>query len=156
MGNPAPKNIYDSEWVQQETPRGTWRYLDISGDHLGLRMEKLAPGETSSIHHYHTLEEEHVIAIEGNATLILGIEELALKRGDHTWFRAGDEVGHHIVNRSSDPFTFLVIGERKRGDVCFYPEHGVANVKALNSGWKQFDVEQRTTLLQASSSSEGR
>jgi len=145
------KNIYDSEWEQQETPRGTWRYLDISGEHLGLRIERLEPGGTSSIHHYHTLEEEHVIALDGDATLVLGADEHAVGRGDHVWFRAGDELGHHFVNRSSAPFTFLVVGERKRGDVCIYPDQGVASIKALNSGWKQFDIEHRSRLLQEDS-----
>ncbi len=146
------KNIYESKWEEKSTPRGeTWKYLDISGEHLGLRLEELAPGDTSSIHHYHTLEEEHVIALDGDATLVLGSEEHSLKRGDHVWFKAGDEVGHHIVNNSSAPFTFLVIGERKRGDVCFYPDQGVATIKALNSGWKQFNIEQRTKTLQEES-----
>ena len=146
------KNIYESKWAEKSTPRGeTWKYLDISGEHLGLRLEELAPGDTSSIHHYHTLEEEHVIALDGDATLVLGSEEHSLKRGDHVWFKAGDEVGHHIVNNSSAPFTFLVIGERKRGDVCFYPDQGVATIKALNSGWKQFNIEQRTKTLQEES-----
>ena len=143
------KNIYESKWEEKSKPQGgTWNYLDISGEHLGLRLEELAPGDTSSIHHYHTLEEEHVIALDGDATLVLGSEEHSLKRGDHVWFKAGDEVGHHIVNNSSAPFTFLVIGERKRGDVCFYPDQGVANNKALNSGRKQFNIEQRTKMLQ--------
>lgn len=145
------KNIYDSEWNEQDTPRGTWTFLDLSGDHLGMRIETLKPGDTSSIHHFHTQEEEHVIALEGDATLVLGSDEQPLKRGDHVWFRAGDEVGHHIANNSSAPFTFLVLGERKRGDVCFYPDQGVANIKALNSGWKQFDIEQRTKTLQEES-----
>ncbi len=146
------KNIYESKWEEKSTQRGeTLKYFDISGEHLGLRLEELAPGDTSSIHHYHTLEEEHVIALDGDATLVLGSEEHSLKRGDHVWFKAGDEVGHHIVNNSSAPFTFLVIGERKRGDVCFYPDQGVATIKALNSGWKQFNIEQRTKTLQEES-----
>ena len=142
METPVSKNIYEAIWEKQATPGGgMWKYLDISGEHLGLRLEELAPGDTSSIHHFHTLEEEHVIVLEGDASLLLGSDEHRLKRGDHVWFKAGDEVGHHIVNRSSGPFVYLVIGERKDGDVVFYPEKGVAMVKALN--WKQYDVEQR-------------
>jgi uncharacterized cupin superfamily protein len=151
MDRQPSKNIYESEWEEQDTPRGKWTFLDLSGDHLGLRIEKLESDDTSSIHHYHTLEEEHVIALDGDATLVLGSEEHSLKRGDHVWFKAGDEAGHHIVNRSLAPFTFLVIGERKRGDVCIYPDQGVATIKALNSGWKQFDIEQRAKTLQEES-----
>ena len=140
------KNIYESEWEEQDTPRGIWRYLDISGDHLGLRIEKLQPSDTSSIHHYHTLEEEHLIVLEGEATLVLGSKESAIKRGDHLWFKAGEELGHHIRNDCPDPCVFLVIGERKSGDVVVYPEKQVAMVKAL--GWKQYDIDQRVTPIQ--------
>jgi uncharacterized cupin superfamily protein len=143
MATPVTANIFESPWEMKETPRGgIWKYLDISGEHLGLRLEELAPGATSSIHHFHTLEEEHVIVLEGEASLVLGGEEHRVTRGDHVWFKAGEEVGHHIVNRSDRPFKFLVIGERKEGDVVFYPEAGVATVKAL--GWKQYDVKQRS------------
>ena len=145
---PQIRNIHTSDWEEQETPQGLWSYLDLSGDHLGLRIEKLEPGDESSIHHYHTLEEEHVIVLEGVGTLVLGTDEHPLGKGDHVWFRAGDEVGHHLVNRSTEAFTFLVIGERRRGDVCVYPDDGVALVKALNSGWKQFDITPRTRSLQ--------
>jgi len=56
-------------WREEQTPRGeTWRYLDLSGEHLGVRIEELQPGASSSVHHYHTLEEEHVLVLEGAAT----------------------------------------------------------------------------------------
>ncbi len=143
------KNIYESTWEEGTTPRGGyWKYLDISGEHLGLRLEEMPPGGTSSIHHYHTLEEEHVIVLDGEATLVLGSDEYLVKTGDHFWFKAGEEEGHHIENRTNEAFKFLVIGERKRGDVVFYPDEGVAAVKALNSGWKQFNFEQRAKTLQ--------
>lgn len=141
------KNIYESEWQEKTVARGTWSFLDLSGDHLGLRIETLHPGDSSSIHHYHTREEEHVIALAGEATLVLGSAEQPLKRGDHVWFKAGEEIGHHLVNDSAGDFTFLVVGERNPGDVCIYPDAGVANIKALNSGWKQFNIEERATLL---------
>ena len=141
MVAPVSKNIFESPWEVKETPgAATWKYLDISGEHLGLRLEELATGDTSSTHHFHTLEEEHVIVLEGEATLVLGVEEHLVRRGDHFWFKAGEEAGHHIVNRSEHPFKYLVIGERKEGDVVFYPEKGVVMVKALK--WKQYNFQQ--------------
>ena len=145
---PQIRNLNTGQWEEQATPRGPWSYLDLCGEHLGVRVEQLNQGETSSIHHYHTLEEEHVIALQGKATLVFGDREHRFAEGDHVWFRAGDEMAHHFINPFAEPFRFLVIGERKRGDVCIYPEHGVANIMALNSGWKQFDVRQRERLLQ--------
>ena len=131
-------NIHTSQW---ET-RGDWRLLDLSGKHIGVRIEDLDPGDSSSIHHYHTLEEEHVIVLDGTGVLVLGDEEHDLVAGDHCWFAAGDERAHHIENRSDASLKFLVFGERKKGDVVVYPKQGVAMVKALE-GWKQFNVTER-------------
>lgn len=138
-------NIHEAQWKEQSTPRGTtWSSLDLSGQHLGVRLEATPPGGSSSVHHYHTLEEEHVLALEGEAVLIFGDEEIALKAGDHCWFEAGDETAHHIENRSDTAeFKFLVFGERKSGDVVVYPRHKVMMVKALE--WKQFIYEPRET-----------
>ncbi|MEM7220704.1 MAG: cupin domain-containing protein [Pseudomonadota bacterium] len=149
MGAPQIRSLQDDAWQEQNKPLGIWKFLDLCGEHLGVRVEELAVGDVSSVHHYHTLEEEHVIALEGQATLVFGDQEYPFVAGDHVWFRAGDEIAHHFVNSGTSAFRCLVIGERKRGDVCVYPEHGVANIKAMNSGWKQFDIAQRSRLLQA-------
>ena len=126
-------NINDSEFEETALQRGgTWRRLDLSGEHLGVRIEELAPGGTSSFHHYHSLEEEHVLVLSGTATLHLGSDEHDLREGDHVWFAAGEETAHHIENRGAGNFRFLVFGERKQGDVVFYPNGPVMMVKALN------------------------
>lgn len=135
-------NIYETELREEKTSQGSlWRYLDLSGEHLGVRVEELSPGDTSSYHHFHTLEEEHVLALEGQATLHLGSEHRELTAGDHVWFKAGEELPHHIENDSSAPFRFLVFGERLNGDVVVYPEGPVMMVKAL--GFKQYRFEER-------------
>ena len=42
-------NIETAQWREDTNARGgTWRYIDLSGDHLGVRIEELAPGEHSS------------------------------------------------------------------------------------------------------------
>ncbi len=133
---PHIHNIYDAEWKKEETARGgVWKYVDLSGERLGARIEELNPGDTSSVHHFHTSEEEHVLALEGNATLVLGSEKFPVKPGDHFWFAAGAEEAHHIENTSNEAFRFLVFGERNSHDVVVYPEHQVMLVKGL--GFRQ-------------------
>lgn len=135
-------NINGADWEERTNPRGeTWRFIDLSGKRLGVRVEEMQPGETSSVHHFHTLEEEHVLVLEGSATLILGADRHALKAGDHVWFEAGKEEAHHIENTSSQPFKFLVFGERNPQDVVVYPEQQVMLIKSL--GWKQFTYRLR-------------
>ena len=63
----------DEDWKEEPNARGEqWKYRDLNGEHIGVRIEELSPGTTSSEHHYHTSEEEHVIVLEGTATLVWG------------------------------------------------------------------------------------
>ena len=143
--DPAKVNIrkIDEGWKEESNARGgRWKFRDLSGENLGVRIEELGPGSTSSEHHYHTAEEEHVIMLDGCATLVLGDEKHPLSAGDHVWFRAGEELAHHIINESSEPCQFLVFGERKAEDVVVYPEHQVMMLKSL--GFKQFTYRNLT------------
>ncbi len=125
-------NIYTTQMETRQSVRGEsdWRCLDISGEHLGVRVEELPAGSNSSHHHYHTAEEEHVLVLEGTATLHLGDDAIEITKGDHVLFRAGDETAHHIENSSSEPFTYLVFGERRQDDVVIYPLSSMALVKS--------------------------
>jgi len=117
---PHTHNIYNASWTEEKTSRGdTWKYLDLSGEHLGVRIEELKPGDSSSIHHFHTAEEEHILILEGSATLHLG-------------FASGEETPHHIENTSEEPVRFLVFGERNPNDIVVYPEHQVMLTKGLH------------------------
>lgn len=134
MGEQMPEitNIFEGEWKQEPNARGeTWKHLDLPCERLGVRLEELAPGGSSSVHHFHTAEEEHVIVLEGTATLMLDSGNVALKRGDHVCFVAGSNEAHHIENTSGQSFRFLVFGERNPNDVVVYPEHQVMVVKGL-------------------------
>jgi uncharacterized cupin superfamily protein len=131
---PDITNINDSTFVEITTGRGeSERQLDLSGQHLGVRIEDLPPGATSSYHHYHTLEEEHVLVLSGAATLHLGSAQHVLREGDHVCFLAGEPTPHHIENTGSGRFKFLVFGERNPGDTVFYPNGPVMMVKALGN-----------------------
>jgi uncharacterized cupin superfamily protein len=132
-------NIHTATYEQGESQRGeaTWRFLDLSGEHMGVRVEETPPRGTSSHHHYHLQEEEHVLVLAGSATLHLGDAAVELNEGDHVWFPAGEEVPHHIENTSSKPFRFLVFGERKAEDVVFYPRGSVMLVKSAR-GWQRY------------------
>ena len=135
-------NIYDASMETRQSARGEadWRCLDLSGEHLGVRIEELPPGSNSSYHHYHTAEEEHVLVLSGTATLHLGDEAIAISKGDHALFPGGLETPHHIENSSTEPFTYLVFGERKQDDVVIYPQSSIALVKsAQGHRWYTFD-----------------
>ncbi len=139
-------NIHTAPLATRTSPRGEpdWRCLDLSGEHLGVRIEELQPGSNSSYHHYHTAEEEHVLVLDGNGTLHLGAEAIDINPGDHIAFPAGDEVAHHIENTSTEPLRYLVFGERKQDDVVMYPQSSIALVKSAR-GHRWYTYEEYNT-----------
>ena len=100
------------------------------GRKIGIAYEELPPGKQSCPFHYHMLEEEHIIALEGEATLRLGEERYTIKAGDYVGFPAGQRAGHCLVNESGAPFRFIIIGDHQPDDVCVYPDSGKVVVRA--------------------------
>ena len=109
----------------------SFRALELGGTDIGARIEELPPGGTSSEHHWHSAEEEHVFVVSGHAVLVLDAEEIALSEGDHVAFPASEGVAHHLENRSDAPCRYLVYGERKTHDIISYPKHDVLFLKGL-------------------------
>ncbi len=98
---------------------------------VGVSIEELPPGKQSCPFHWHVKEEEHILALEGRATLRLGDERIELRAGDYAVFPARQEAGHCLVNESDEVFRFVMIGEKKRDEVCVYPDSNKVLVRSL-------------------------
>ena len=55
-------------------------------------------------------------------TLITDEGATTVKPGMCAGFKAGVENAHHLINRSQEEATFLVVGSRVRGDKAHYPD----------------------------------
>jgi uncharacterized cupin superfamily protein len=102
------------------------------GRKIGIAYEELPPGKQSVPLHYHLLEEEHLIALEGEATLRLGEERHRIKAGDYVGFPAGQRAGHCLVNEGNAPFRYIVVGDHEPNDVCIYPDSNKVLVRKLD------------------------
>ena len=83
--------------------------------------------------HYHMLEEEHALILEGEVTLLLGDERYDMKAGDYVCFPAGRKVGHSFMNSGTGPCRYLMIGEHSPNEVCVYPDSNKIMIRALRS-----------------------
>ena len=108
--------------------------------HVGVRIESPAPGKRLCPRHYHMLEEEHAIILEGEVTLLLGDESHVMKPGDYVCFPAGRKIGHAFLNSGTGPCRYLMIGERNPNEVCVYPDSNKVAVDALRSRESIFDM----------------
>jgi uncharacterized cupin superfamily protein len=111
-----------------------------SGYRVGLLIEAPAPGLRLAPLHYHMLEEEQALILEGQVTLLLGEERHEMKPGDYVCFPAGRKVGHCFMNSGTGPCSYLMIGERNANDVCVYPDSNKMAVAALRTKDDIFDM----------------
>ena len=131
----ASESVPWEEWKQGERFGSRFRHLTkaaVGSEYrVGVSIEELPPGKQSCPFHWHVKEEEHILALEGRATLRLGDERIELKAGDYVCFPARQSAGHCLVNESDAPFRFVMIGERKPDEVCVYPDSNKVLVRSL-------------------------
>ena len=123
------------EWSQGVRYYTRARYLSDTMEttnHIGIGIEELPPGKQSAPFHYHLLEEEHVIVLEGSMRLRLGEEELPLKAGDYACFPAGRTEGHCFINRGPETCRYIIIGDRNENEVCVYPDSDKVMIRGFN------------------------
>ena len=89
---------------------------------FGVNLLRLAPGVWSSQRHWHSKEDELAYVLEGEVVLVTDAGEEVLKAGDCAGFKAGEEDGHHLQNRSGREALVLEIGSRIEGDSASYPD----------------------------------
>ena len=118
----------------------TYAALGRPDYHVGVLIEAPAPGKRLAPRHYHMLEEEHALILEGEATLLLGDERHAMTAGDYVCFPAGRKVGHSLMNSGTGPCRYLMVGQSDASDVCVYPDSNKMAVKALRTERCVYDM----------------
>lgn len=107
------------------------------GSQISVAMEVLPPGRQANQSHYHMLEEEHVFIIEGGLTLRLGAKSYVLSSGHYVCFSAGQKVAHALINHTSQPCRYLILGNPQAHDVAVFPDTGRVSVKLMEEGYRK-------------------
>jgi len=111
---------------------------------FGVKRITLAPGVWSSQRHWHSHEDELVYIISGNPTLIDETGETILSPGDFTTHPAGDDNGHHMINRTDEDVVFIIVGTRQPSeDSCHYPDVDLS-LSANGTSTREFTRKDRT------------
>lgn len=109
------------------------------GDVFGLRrfgvnLTRLAPGAVSSLLHRHSRQDEFILVLEGEPTLITERGETLLHPGMCAGFPAAGPA-HHLVNRSGRDVVYVEIGDRTAGDEVSYPEDDLVAQRGADGRW---------------------
>lgn len=141
----AAESVPWEEWSKGSRFGSRYRHLTKAvmgeGYHVGVAIEELLPGKQSSPAHYHMLEEEHILILEGRVTLRLGEETIEMSAGDYVCFPARQKAGHCLVNTSDAPCRFLVIGEQKPDEVCVYTDSNKILVRSVREVYDRSQVK---------------
>jgi uncharacterized cupin superfamily protein len=97
---------------------------------FGVNSVKLNPGAWSALRHWHEAEDEFVLLLDGVLTLIDNNGEHLLTPGTVVGFPAGEANGHHLINRSDEAASYLVVGSRKPStETIHYPDEDFGPVR---------------------------
>ena len=111
MSRYSVKNFMDVEPmgdVSSLEMRFTRKYLD--SEQLGVTLERLAPGFSSTDGHRHEVQEEAYVVIEGSGTIKLDDERVELKQWDV--IRVAPEVVRGF-DAGSDGLVLIAVGGTK-------------------------------------------
>lgn len=116
-------SIYPKPYASRMAGRSSLRLGDAGGlTQFGANEVILQPGAQSSLRHWHHREDEFVMVLAGECTLIQDAGETVMRPGDCAAFPAGDPNGHHFINRTDREARFLVVGSRKNPEKATYSD----------------------------------
>jgi uncharacterized cupin superfamily protein len=121
---PRTGSIYPSPYAEMVRGRSSLRLGDAGGlTQFGANLVILQPGAMSSLRHWHLNEDEFVMVVEGECTLVQDAGPVVMRAGDCAAFPAGSTDGHHFLNRTDRVARFLVVGTRAPREVATYSDH---------------------------------
>lgn len=123
---------------------------------LGVHLCRLAPGQTSTVLHWHSSDEEWLYVLEAAPGSKLLIRENAedaaaetreeeVLKGDFLGFPAGVK-NAHALRAGEGELLFLVGGTRKELDLCVYPELKTTVVIERKGAVKGFAVKEENIM----------
>ncbi|WP_170400197.1 cupin domain-containing protein [Ruegeria arenilitoris] len=116
-------SAYPGKLAEATAGRFVQRVGDAGGlTQYGVNIVRLEPQGMSSLRHYHMKQDEFAIMLSGTCVLIDDDGEHEMQPGDCAAWPAGEANGHHLVNKTDAPATFLVVGTRTPTETGFYSD----------------------------------
>jgi uncharacterized cupin superfamily protein len=111
---PEYAGVVQGRWYRKLM--GPTGLTDFGASHVVLK-----PGAWSSQRHWHEGEDELVVMLDGEATLVDDHGRTPMRAGDIAVFIKNDGNGHVLIKESGRDCTLLAIGRLALSD-CHYPD----------------------------------
>jgi len=108
--------------------------MATAGRELGCSWYEVAPGRTAFPYHYHCAEEEAIFILEGEGTLRLGSDRIAVAAGDYIALPTGPELAHQLLNTGAGPLRYLCLSTVHRVEIVGYPDSNKIGTSAYAPG----------------------
>jgi uncharacterized cupin superfamily protein len=119
----------------------------VGNKSLGCTHYEVEPGRTAFPHHFHCMTEEALFVLEGEGTLRIGEEKVAVRAGDWIAFPVGPDNAHQLTNTGTTTLKYLALSNAGHtAEVVGYPDSkkvagvGMPSNDALAQGkhWVRF------------------
>jgi uncharacterized cupin superfamily protein len=111
---PEYAGVVKERWYRRLAP--ATGMTDFGASHVVLK-----PGGWSSQRHWHEGEDELVVMISGEATLVDDNGRILMRAGDVAAFPKNDGNGHVLINESDGDCVFVAVGKPSE-TTCHYPD----------------------------------
>jgi len=102
----------------------------IGAQKLGYNLTELPAGKTGFPYHFHHVNEELFLVLEGTGTLRTPDGNHPLRPGDLVCCPPGPDGAHQIVNSGAVPLRYLALSTVQDPEVVEYPDSGKYGVIA--------------------------
>jgi uncharacterized cupin superfamily protein len=105
----------------------------------GAYLQTLQPQARSTFRHWHEREDEFLFVVSGTVTVEENDGRHVLEPGDAACWPAGVPNAHCMVNESTEPCSYVLVGTRLTHDVCHYPDDG-STLYTEGETWRVVDT----------------
>ena len=89
---------------------------------IGCTWYEVLPGRAAFPYHFHCANEESLFVLEGEGTLRIGDDTVAVRAGDYITFPIGPNFSHQLRNTGSEPLRYLCFSTLNTAEVVGYPD----------------------------------
>lgn len=130
------KSLYPEPFALMVKNRTKRKMGDFFGlTNFGVNLTTLPPKSISALKHHHSKQDEFIYIISGTPTLIYGNNDYLMSPGDCIGFKAGNGIGHQLINKSSNEATYIEVGDRTSADSVEYPNDDLAFIQKADGSW---------------------